>query len=113
MPERKPGFLYIKSDLLKQEVAFSKKTGWLYCEDKYPDGNLVSYSPKEINLFADAGQVIDLATHTIKKIFGGEVVGITHSDGRDCGIVNNNKAGSGSSVTGNGEGDQDADFDIY
>ena len=66
--ERKPGFIYIKSDLLKQEVAFSKKTGWVYCEDG------VKYSPAELAVIEKAGGVLDLATHNVKKVIGGEVV---------------------------------------
>jgi len=32
--ERKPGFIYMKSEILKQEIAMSEKTGRVYCEDK-------------------------------------------------------------------------------
>ena len=40
--QKKPGFIYIKSDELKQIVAISKKTGWAYCQDG------TKYSPQEI-----------------------------------------------------------------
>ena len=64
----KPDFIYIKSDLLKQEVAVSKKTGWVYCEDG------VKYSPEEMEIIRRAGGVLDAATHAVKKAIGGEVV---------------------------------------
>jgi hypothetical protein len=66
--EYKPGFTYIKSEILQQEVAFSEKTGWLYCEDG------VKYSPNELLIIAEAGMVLDVLTHMVKKIIGGEVV---------------------------------------
>jgi hypothetical protein len=40
--EYKPGFVYIYSELLKQEVAMNKKTGKVYCEDK------TVYGPEEM-----------------------------------------------------------------
>jgi hypothetical protein len=66
----KPNFIYIKSDLLKQEVAVNKKTGKVTCEDG------VTYSPQEMKIIAEAGAVLDMATHRVKKIIGGEVVKI-------------------------------------
>jgi hypothetical protein len=75
--EYKPGFLYIYSDVLKQEVARSKKTGKVFCEDKiYGTEKHVEYSQREIQIMADAGVRIDLATHIVKKVFGGEVIRI-------------------------------------
>jgi hypothetical protein len=64
----KPDFIYIKSDHLKQEVAISKKTGWVYCEDG------VKYSPQEMAIIEKAGSYIDAGIHAIKKIIGGEIV---------------------------------------
>ena len=86
--ERKPGFVYIQSDLLKQEVAFSKKTGWVYCEDG------VKYSPAELAVIYNAGGVPDLATHNVKKVIGGEVVEVepTGNKGKpDEGTGSNNE----------------------
>ena len=74
----KPNFTYIKSDLLKQEVAINKKTGWVTCEDG------VKYSPQEMAIFEKAGSVIDWQTHMIKKIIGGEVVKIERAGNETC-----------------------------
>jgi hypothetical protein len=69
MVDRKPGFIYIYSDTLKEEIAFSKKTGSLWCEDG------VKYSPEEIVILAESGVVIPLQVHLLKKIFkGSEIV---------------------------------------
>lgn len=70
-----PDYVYIESDLLKQRVAFHKKSGWLFCQDKYSDGKLVSYSPKELKIFEDSGKPISMPVHKIKMLFAGEVVG--------------------------------------
>jgi len=67
--KRNPNFIYIKSDLLHQEVAVSKKTGWVFCEDG------VKYSPAEVEVVYKASRVLDMATHQVKKIIGGEIVG--------------------------------------
>ena len=64
----KPGFFYINSAILKQEVAMNIKTCRVYCKDG------VRYSPQEILLFYEAGAEIDVGTHLVKKVFGGEVV---------------------------------------
>jgi hypothetical protein len=75
--EYKPGFLYIYSDVLKQEVAWSKKTGKAFCEDKvYGTEKHVEYKWSEIQMMDEAGLQIDPATHTVKKVFGGEVIRI-------------------------------------
>ena len=74
MPERREGFLYINSESLKQEIAMSKKTGWLYTQDKYPDGSLVSYSPSELEVLAKSGCVLSMCIHTVKKILGGTII---------------------------------------
>jgi hypothetical protein len=73
--EFRPGFIYIKSDELNQEVAFSLQSGWVYCEDKGPDGKLINYSPEEIEILkANEGGTITLGIHRVKKIFGGRIV---------------------------------------
>jgi hypothetical protein len=58
----------MKSGILKQEVAFNKKTGRVYCEDG------VQYSPHEILLFYEAGAPVDAGVHVVKCVFSGEVV---------------------------------------
>jgi hypothetical protein len=73
-----PGYIYMDSAIIGQRIAFHKSSGWVFCQDTYPDGKLVSYSPAEIEILKKAGNV-DLMTHLVKKIFSGEVVGF---DGR-------------------------------
>jgi hypothetical protein len=82
MPEKfQPGFMYIKSEKLKQEVAFSLKSGWVYCEDKGPDGKLVNYSPEELKILnADGKGKITMSVHNVKKIFGGRLVQCSRLD---------------------------------
>ena len=69
-----PDYLYIDSEELKQRVAFHKETGWLFCQDKYPDGNLVSYSPSELEILGRSGGIISMLVHRIKREFTGTVV---------------------------------------
>jgi hypothetical protein len=69
----KPGFNYYKSNILKQEIAMNKNTGWVYCEDG------VRYSPQELLLFYEADCEVDIGTHLVKKVFSGEVVRIERS----------------------------------
>ena len=113
MTEHREGFLYINSEILKQEVALSKKTGWLYTQDKYPDGSLVSYSPQEINILSNTGEEIELTTHNIKKYFGGTVIGFGNIDAK-TGLSNNfDKAGSVGSVETNGKDIRQGELEIY
>jgi hypothetical protein len=72
--KRVPGFTYILSSELKQEVALSHKTGWVYCEDKGPDGKPVAYSPAELAILEKTGTIITPAIHNIKKVIGGTIV---------------------------------------
>ncbi|GHV79167.1 hypothetical protein AGMMS49944_09580 [Spirochaetia bacterium] len=74
MPKNPEEFLYMYSEILKQEIALSKKSGWAYSQDKGPDGKFVSYSPKEIQLITGGGGVLSPQIHRIKKLFGGEVI---------------------------------------
>jgi hypothetical protein len=67
-------FVYWYSEILKQEIALSKKSGWAYTSDKGPDGKFVSYSPNEIQILAEGGGTITPQIHNVKKIIGGEVV---------------------------------------
>jgi hypothetical protein len=67
--ERQPGFIYIKSETLNQEIAWSEKSGWVFCEDG------TRYSPGEIKVLDAGGHgAITLGVHNVKKVFGGEVV---------------------------------------
>jgi hypothetical protein len=70
MPKKfKPGWEYMYSDTLKQEVAVNIKTGKVYCED----GTI--YSPEEIEIMKEAKQEIIPEVHLVKRIFGGEITG--------------------------------------
>jgi hypothetical protein len=125
MPERKEGFLYIKSELLKQEVAMSLKTGWVYCEDKGPDGKLVTYSPAELDVLAKTGSVITPGLHAVKKIIGGTIVEYEERNGTgdkgksNPGAPNNgsdnnkNPPGSIQGAGGNDKADGEGELDIY
>jgi hypothetical protein len=113
----KPNFIYVKSILLKQEVAFSKKTGWVHCEDG------VKYSPQELELIEKAGGVLDAVTHNIKKIFGGEIVevkNVRHST--DKAVESGQRAGNAkntdtdkkvSGVNGTCAESRDGELEIY
>lgn len=110
----KPDFIYIKSDLLKQEVAVSKKTGWVHCEDG------VKYSPQEMEIIRQAGGVLDAATHMVKKTLGGEVVKVERSGNteseRERGtspIDDKNTAAQVQRVNGNGEKNGQGELEIY
>jgi hypothetical protein len=72
----KPGFIYIQIAAIGQTIAFSKKTGTVFCED----GTV--YSPEEVQLFADADEAADLAPHTVKKVFGREEAGVERNSGK-------------------------------
>jgi len=61
--ERKPGFIYIYSEILKQEIALSEKTGVVWCKDG------VKYSPQEIAVLAEGGGVLPHEVHIVKKVF--------------------------------------------
>ena len=125
MPERKEGFVYIKSDLLNQEVAVSLKTGWVYCEDKEPDGKLVTYSPAELDLLAKTGSIVTPGLHNIKKNIGGTIVecesragddnkGKPNEDQAPNGFLDNkNPPGSIPGPGGNGQDNREGELDIY
>jgi hypothetical protein len=126
MPEKfQPGFMYIKSEELKQEVAFSLKSGWVYCEDKGPDGKLVNYSPEEIKILKAGGDgKITLSVHNVKKIFGGRLVqydgkgtddkGKSDESGYVQNIINNTNPGTKiPEITGNSPAVRPGELDIY
>jgi hypothetical protein len=75
--EYKSGFIYLKSASINQMIAISKKTWQVFCEDS------VVYSQNEVRLFMEANAEIPLMVHTIKKVFGGEVVSIERELERD------------------------------
>jgi hypothetical protein len=72
--EFKPGWLYIYSEILKQEIALKLESGRVYCEDG------TEYAMKEIDQMDKAGQVIDPGVHLVKRIFKGEIVGVKAVD---------------------------------
>jgi hypothetical protein len=115
----KPGFLYLKSANLKQEIAMNEKTGRVYCEDG------AQYSLQEIRLFYEAGMEIDTGTHVVKRVFKGEVIKVEKNVGTDgqpkqikggTGNANNNNASPGEKVAdtnGNGKTQGNGELDIY
>lgn len=65
---KKPGFIYIFSKALNQEIAMSEKTGTVYCEDG------TKYTKDEIVLISKIYGEIPLSVHTLKKQFGGSTI---------------------------------------
>lgn len=70
MTKQKPGWKYIYSESLKQEIAVHLKTGWVYCKDG------TKYSPLEIEVLINAKQRMPLKVHNIKKILEGRIIKI-------------------------------------
>ena len=70
MSDHKPGFTYIYSEPLQQEIAYSDKTGKVYCSDG------VQYSLDEIEQIKKTYGEIPLEVHLIKKHFGGTIVNV-------------------------------------
>jgi hypothetical protein len=115
----KPGFFYINSAILKQEVAMNVKTCRVYCEDG------VLYSPQEILLFHEADTEIDVATHLVKKVFGGEVVKVERNihgngqaiqieSGKGNGSLDNSNSGEKiPDAVGSGTESKNGELDIY
>jgi predicted HicB family RNase H-like nuclease len=66
---RKAGFIYLYSDILKQEIALSEKTGVVFCADK------TTYSKEEVDILDTWNLRVDGRVHRVKKIIGGEIVG--------------------------------------
>jgi hypothetical protein len=64
----KPGWEYIYSEILKQELAIHIKTGRVYCEDG------TQYEPGEIILMDKARAKINPEVHQVKSIFNGTIV---------------------------------------
>jgi hypothetical protein len=72
--EFKPGWEYIYSGSLQQEIAANIKTGSVYCED----GTV--YRPEEIAILKAAKQETVPEVHLAKKVFGGEIVDFIHKE---------------------------------
>jgi hypothetical protein len=120
-----PGFTYIKSEALKQKIALSVESGWVYCEDKRPDGKLVNYSPEEIGILkADGKGKITLPVHNVKKVFGGRIIqydgpGPDSTGKPDAGkkpnstANNTNTGGKIPEATGNSQNFRPGELDIY
>jgi hypothetical protein len=120
-----PGFVYIDSTVLKQRIAFHEKSGWLFCHDKYPNGEFVKYSPKELQIIRDSGEKITPIIHTVKKVFTGEIV--AHDKGTrddnpgkpDAGKIEDrsanhtNPGGTVQSPSGNSPAVRSGELDIY
>jgi hypothetical protein len=115
----KPGFLYLKSGNLKQEIAMNRKTGWVYCEDG------AQYSPQEMLLFYEAGSEIDAGVHIVRKVFNGEVIKIERNVGTNGqakqiesggGTDTPNNKSSGEKIQGDNEAgtaNASGELDIY
>lgn len=70
MSEHKPGFTYIYSDTLQQEIAYSQKTGIVYCKDG------VQYTAEEIQQLKKTYGELPLQVHIVKRSFGGTIVNV-------------------------------------
>ena len=68
MQKQNPDWFYKYSENLKQNIAFYKKTGWVYCEDG------TKYSPEENAILKSTGQPIPLEVHLLKKMFDGVLI---------------------------------------
>ncbi|MEL5718733.1 hypothetical protein [Treponema pedis] len=66
MTKQKPGWKYIYSESIKQEIAIHLKTGWVCCKDG------TRYSPSEILMLKENKIIVTQKVHNIKKIFEGE-----------------------------------------
>ena len=65
----KGDWVYIKSEVLKQEIAYDKNSGWLFCKDG------VRYSPAELTkLKKHKDADFPFAVHLLKKYFDGELI---------------------------------------
>ena len=64
--EKKPGWEYIYSKTLEQDIAYHLATGWLFCADG------TKYSPQELHLLQ--GTPIPKLLHDIKRHFNGAIV---------------------------------------
>lgn len=65
---RKPGWTYMFSEVLQQEIAINDKTGWAVCEDG------TRYSPAEMLELKKTHGKIPWQVHVMKQQFGGTIV---------------------------------------
>jgi hypothetical protein len=72
--EFKPGWDYIYSNALQQEIAVNPETERVYCEDG------TEYTQEEMRIMDSAKQEITPEVHLVKKIFGGEIVKCIHKE---------------------------------
>ncbi len=117
--EKKPGWVYMLSDVVKKEYALHIETGWVYFEDG------VRYSPEEIKIMSKDGGTLSAAIHNVKLHFGGEVVRnergtntdyqrkSVESSGAKNTVDDSNTGGKIPETTRTSEIEQDGDFDIY
>lgn len=68
MMEKKPGFIYKYSEILRQNIALSRNTGWLYCEDG------TKYSPREVECLRQTQTDTPVEVHILKHVFDGVIV---------------------------------------
>jgi hypothetical protein len=116
--ERKPGWKYFYSEFLKEEFAIHEESGWVYFEKG------ARYSPDEIRLMKDNGLQLDMASHKVKSVIGGELVGYdkhganSKNKSNESSSVENKSDNSGTSGKiskdiGNVENDESGEFFIY
>ncbi|GHV91195.1 hypothetical protein AGMMS50268_16980 [Spirochaetia bacterium] len=67
--EFKPGWEYMDSAILGQEIAIHLETGRVYCADG------IEYKPEEIAILNNSGAEITPGLHRVKSIFKGTIVG--------------------------------------
>jgi hypothetical protein len=67
--EFKPGWEYIYSETLGQEIALHLETGRVYCADG------VEYKAEEIAIMEKSGAEVTLGVHRVKFLFKGTIVG--------------------------------------
>lgn len=82
--KKKPGFTYVYSETLKQNIAISNKTGKVYCED----GTI--YTPEEIKILNKKDEKIPYIVHVIKSTFKGEIVDDRTTNQRTTGTKSDN-----------------------
>lgn len=70
MANRKAGFTYFYSEVLKQEIAISDTTGVVYCSDG------VQYTVAEIEQLKATYGDFSMQVHNVKKVFGGEIINV-------------------------------------
>lgn len=67
-------YVVIESEALGQKIAYDKKSGRLYCEDR------TVYSADELfRLGFNRNAEIPQSVHLVKKIFGGEIVFVPYN----------------------------------